>query len=371
MNGSTMLIATLLACAGLSGAIFALPAALAPLAKHLDLAEGRPRVLRTLFLVLLVPMMLVGGLLIDKWGVQTVLLTGGLLATLALVLMERGGAPRAAAGAMALLAAAEAALTTGSVVAMPHAFFPDNAGRSVCLGGLAVLAGALLSLVVVRLLTRRLEPRKVLLIMALGCLVPAGCVALTPAEDFAQPPTGVNWVHLFTDVRLPLVGLVVLLAAPLEAGLAGWTRRYVVEHGYLPGAAAVRWGGFWVAFLAARLAAALLLPPGGEAVLVLLAGLLTAVALGNMLSEYAVGSILGLWLVGACCGPLLPAALGLTLRAFTADPGPAVGIVSAAGALSTLALQPVLGRSTRGAMRLSTGLALMLLGPALVLALAG
>src|SRR5262249_22326134 len=81
MNDSYLLIATVSACAWLAGAIFALPGAVTvSLGQHLHLPEGRGRVLHTLFLLLLVPMMLVSGLLIDKWGVQTLLLIGTLLA---------------------------------------------------------------------------------------------------------------------------------------------------------------------------------------------------------------------------------------------------------------------------------------------------
>src|SRR5438067_1242656 len=84
---------------------------------------------------------------------------------------------------------------------------------------------------------------------------------------------------LLIDYRLGLLALLMLLAYPLEAALAGWTWRYVVERGYLPGSTVVLSGGFWLAFLTSRLATALLLPPGCEAVLVAVLGLVAGIIL--------------------------------------------------------------------------------------------
>jgi hypothetical protein len=374
MNGSYLLIAIVFACALLAGMVIALPGAVAAsLANHLQLASGRQRILRSLLLVLLVPMMLVAGLLIDKWGVQTLLLIGAMLAALALVLLERGYTKlRPALGAIALLAASGAALLTGSVVAMPHAIFPDNPARSVCLGSLATIVGVLLTPALLRTLVKRLEPRRTVLLLAMVCLVPAACVAVTPTEEVAQPTPSADWTHLFADHHLGLLLLLGLLAFPVEAALTGWTRRYVVEQGYLPGSTAVLGSGFWLMFLAARLATGLFLPNLGETILVIVLALVAAITMGNMLSEYAPGrGGWGLWLTGACFGPLVPAVQGLVLRMYPHDAGPALGLVNAAGALSTLVLVPLMEKSPRSALRWSTILALLLIAPALVLALTG
>src|ERR1700736_2221014 len=156
MNGSYWLITTVFASAFLAGAVFALPANLATsLTNHLQLSDRRQRTLRLLWLLLLVPMMPVSGIVIDKWGVQTVLLTGALLAALALVVLERAAAPSSALGAMLLLAGAGAALTTGSLVAMPQAIFPGQPARSVNLGSLAIVLGTLWTPALLRMLTKR------------------------------------------------------------------------------------------------------------------------------------------------------------------------------------------------------------------------
>jgi hypothetical protein len=373
MNGSLLLIATVSACAFLGGAILALPGAVAACwANHLHLSEARARLLRALLLVLLVPMMVVSGLLIDKWDVQTLLLTGALLAVLGLVLLAHNTTPWSAMGAVVLLAGANAALLTGSLVTMPEAFFPNCVTRSLCLGTVAVVVGTLLTPALVRGIAKRLEPRKALLLMAMACLVPAAGVACLPADELAQPKPVAPWTRLLEDYHLGLLGLLVLLACPLEVALAGWCRRHVVERGYLPGSTAVLRTGFWLAFLGARLTTALLLPTGGEALLVIVLALIAAVTLGNMLGDHVTGGgPLGLWLAGACCGPLVPAVLGLVLSSYPHDVGPVLGLANAVGTLGTLVLLPVMEKSSRAALRVSTMLALLLLGPALVVALLG
>ena len=81
MAGSTLLITTLLANAFLAGLLLALPAGLhAGLAAHFGFSDRRTRRFRWLTHLLLVPLMLVTVLLIDKWGVPTVLLVGCILA---------------------------------------------------------------------------------------------------------------------------------------------------------------------------------------------------------------------------------------------------------------------------------------------------
>ncbi len=66
-----------------------------------------------------------------------------------------------------------AALSVASVVAMPLAFFPTHAGRSVNLGFVAALAGGLLGKPIMEMAIARLGPRRALLALALVSLLPA------------------------------------------------------------------------------------------------------------------------------------------------------------------------------------------------------
>jgi hypothetical protein len=281
------------------------------------------------------------------------------------------------AGTAAMLAGAAAALFNASIVLMPQAFFPDNAARSINLGFVAIAAGAMTAPLVLRLLVGRLEINKTLLILACACLVPAAAVACTPSEQLVLDPVPAERGDVLHDPRIALLFLATALAFPLEAFLAPWVRRFVGEHAHVPGSTVVLSGGFWLAFLGSRLAAAVLLPDSGAAWLVLVLTMLAAITLGNLIGAYAPGSAgLALILTGACCGPLVPTLLGLVVQSNPGEIGPVVGWANAAGALSTALVVPWVdasrpGRSTRAAMRGAVALAVLLMAPALVLALIG
>jgi hypothetical protein len=375
VNGAPMLIASALANALLAGLFLGLPVALRPALEQLGYAERHARGLRFVTQILLVPMMLVMGLLIDKTVLPTVLVVGALLGAVGLVTLERGGSLGSTAQGGALLAGAIAALLNASVLVMPQAFFPNQAARSANLGFVAVGLGTLAAPWVVRRAVSQLGVHKALLALAFACLLPAACVACTPAAEFAVPQTLGEHSPGVRDPRFFLLFLAVALAYPLQAFLGPWVQRFLKEHPYWPGSAVVLSAGFWIAFLSSRLAGGIFFPHVGEAWLVLVLTMLAAITLGNLLGAYAPHSAsLALWVTGACCGPLVPTLLGLVVQDFPMDAGPLLGLVNAAGALSTALILPWVdasraGRSTQGVMRGAITLAVLLMAPALVLAL--
>jgi hypothetical protein len=370
MAEPTMLLVTALVNAALTGGLLALPAALRPAP-----ADTRARTLRRLVPLLSVPMMLGAGFLIDKWQVQTVLLLGAVSAALALATLERADAWAATAGAAAMLAGAIAALTTGTLVILPHAVFPGRPAGAVNLGYATLILAALLTPAAVPLLVRRLGEKAAALTLALACLLPAACVACTPSDQFPAAGAAKPWAQLLADPRLVLLLAAVALCAPLEASLAPWVRRYAYEQGQLGGTPALTLAGFWVLFLASRVAAAFLLPASSEAWAVLLLGIIAAVTLGNLVGAYAPDhTLFGVWLAGASCGPLLPTLLGMALHLFAADAADVAALACTAAAVGNLGLLPWIdasrpGGSTRTAMRGATALAVVLFAPSLVLAL--
>src|SRR5437764_6040698 len=155
MIGSTSLLITTLSSAFFAGVLLELLRNLAgPLAEHLGTTEGRIQRLRAAFSLLLVPMMLVTGLLIDKWGLQPVLIGGSLLAGLGITALEPSRTDRSALPGVLLTAAAAAALTTASLVLMPRAFAPRNVTAAANLGCVVLALGVLLTPGLMNWLTR-------------------------------------------------------------------------------------------------------------------------------------------------------------------------------------------------------------------------
>src|SRR5690349_24382992 len=89
MTGNHLLLTATIIAAFVAGLVLRLPSCLTEcLAPHLGVAEARTRFLRIFFQLLLVPMMVGSGLLIDKWGAQTVLVIGALLTAIAIASIE-------------------------------------------------------------------------------------------------------------------------------------------------------------------------------------------------------------------------------------------------------------------------------------------
>ncbi|HYV37687.1 MAG TPA: hypothetical protein VE988_18505 [Gemmataceae bacterium] len=370
MAGSVLLIVTTFANAFWAGWLLALRP------RQLTGTQDRYDGLHTTTAVFAVPFMLVAGLLADKWGVEIVLLLGGCLAALAFVGLDRGNSLVPTIGAAALLAGAIAALLVGSLVLMPHAFYPAHPARSMNLGFIAIALGGLGGGLFVSQLTTTWGHHKTTLALAMASLLPAACVVSTPAGDFGDA-TGGDITLLLSDVRIVLILVIAALCFPLDAALGPWVRRYVREHAYRPSSATLMAVGYWVAFLGTRLIVGLMLPTGWEHVWIVVWAILAVVILTNMLGAYSPGTNLaGLWLTGACCAPLVPTLLGLALRNYAESAGLVLGLTAAAGMLGNLLVLPWIDATrpeclTRTSLRGATALAVVLLVPALVLAVIG
>jgi fucose permease len=178
-----------------------------------------------------------------------------------------------------------------------------------------------------------------------------------------------------------LTGLVLLLYGPLEGSIGTWATTYLTELGYRERRAALLLSGFWLAFLAARLLAAVLQQKGvlhahSEVWLILALSLVAAVALGNLAGTHRRGNAgFGLLLVGAAFGPIFPTLVGYLFNHFHPyDHGSAYGAMFAIGATGSLFLPPLIGAyarrtSVRTSLRIPTVVALLLAAVSLVLAL--
>jgi fucose permease len=373
MTGSHLLLATTLGGAFVGGLILALPASLTrPLAERLGTSPARAGTLGAVLHLLLVPMMLASGLLLDQWGPQVVLVLGTLLTALGIASLEFTRSYRHALLAILAVAVAGAGVTTAGVVLMPAALFPRREAASANLGYVALTLGALVAPGLSQLLQRRFGFRRGVQILALVCLLPAFPAVLTSARDFPTPAPGA--LNVLANPALWLACLVALLYQPLEGSLSSWAHTYLKELGYPERTAPLLWWSFWGVFLAARLLTATFVQAGFAPWLILLLALLSAVTLGNLVGAYRPTSGgLGLLLVGSCFGPLFPTLVGVVLHQFPHQATP-VGAVLASGAAGSLLFPPFMDvyarrTSTRLAMRVPMIVALVLMAPALVLAL--
>jgi fucose permease len=352
------------------------------LAKHLRLTERRAASLFAVVNTALIPMVLLGGVLLDRCGERVLLLGGPVALALGLVLLGPGSSEGRALWAVLLAALGASVLGTAALVLAPRAFFgPAEAVASVALASVFTTLGALLAPAALDVLGRSLGMPRTLAVLALVCLLPAFPSALAPsgALDVSRQPA--DLASLVEHGRIWLAALVLFFYIPLEGTVGLWTTTYLGGWSVSEkGSAGWLLSGYWTAFLVSRAALAAgqhagLLPATWNAALLVLPPLLAAVLLGNVSSAADPrGGRAGLLLLGVLLGPVYPILVGLVLQDFPREPGTAYGVLYAAGSLGALLWSPLfgardVGRSPRAALRLPMLLSLAVTASALVFVL--
>ena len=356
------------------------------LAKRLNLGEGRIGVLLSAFNFTLMPMMLLTGLLIDRYGVRWVLIGASCLTAIAVVSLGIKPTYQRALFGTLLAGLGSAGLSTASIVLMPKAFYFSmrEAPAAENLGNVFFALGALVTPVLADVLLRVLGFQRGVTVIAVLCLVPALFAAMTGDADLklmTKPPV---FDQLFSEKTLWLAAAVFFLYAPLEAAINIWATTYLTDFGHSERGAAWVLSGFWAAFLTSRLLAALALhhwpaPHVWDWLLIVLPALLVAVILGNLAGTASRGAAWrGILLLGFLLGPIFPTLVGSLFKQLDHSKvecfGTAYGTLFAVGSLSSLVLAPLIGvRATRHnvqtALRIPMLLAIALTLAALVFVL--
>ncbi len=355
------------------------------LAKRLGLGEGRISFLLSALNMALMPMMIVTGFMIDGLvGIRWVILAGSLLTAAAMLALGFRPSYGVAIGAVLCAGLGSAGLCTGSVVLMRTAFFPDSATASLNLGFVFFALGALVTPVLVEVLSSVCSFGRLAIVLALVCALPAVFTALTAGQQFP-----VEQAHAVSKLgsaqAVWLAGLVFFFYAPLEASVSIWATTLLTELGQSERVATWTLSGFWCAFLGSRLLTALAAQTsyltGWETWILVIPAALAAVVMGNLSGTSGrAGARRGLWIVGFLLGPICPTLVGILFQRLSLDGlesyGTAYGIVFALGSLGSLVLAPVIGaialrRNVQFALRIPMMLAIVMTLAALVFSLVG
>jgi cyanate permease len=330
--------------------------------------------------LIFIPSVFLTGLVADYWSPQGLVITGSLLAGLGLFGLTYGRVAWMTWTALIAAAAGAASMISGAIVLFPSAFFDNkaaaasaNLGFVFCsLGGLAV--GSLAPLTI-----QKLDFRRGLSILAVLCLIPAFVAALFPIEDSQSLTTEIAQTPLWTSPVLWLVALAFCLYSPIEGSLSAWATHYLTQMGYSERQAGWLVSGYWLTFIASRLAAAYFayyyVHEGGPWVLITLA-LLSAVAIGGLAgTRQPAHSVFWLFLIGLVLGPIFPNLIGILYRQFgEGEIGTAYGTVILLGGGLSLIFPPFMSafaerNSLRVALRVPIVISIILAcgGLALVL----
>jgi fucose permease len=389
MAGFTSLTALTIAAAVAFGVVLTLLGSIKlALAKRLGIGEAQVGGLLSALNLALIPMMLLSGFLIDRWGARHVLLAGAILTAVGLFSLTLRPTYSWALLCILVVGLGGACLSTGSMILMPEAFFPRSLGEvpnresaALNLGNVFFGLGCLITPTLADLLLRTVRFRWTLGLLALLCLLPAALALVADPMPVPRPAGDLGTVLVHPLVWL--AGLVFFLYGPVEFAIGTWATTYLTNQGYRETRAAWLLSGFWLCFFAARLVLAYLeandvLPRQNEPWVILFMALLAAVALGNLAGAASKGNAgLGLLVLGAFLGPIFPTLIGIVFQvpALRDHQGTAYGLVFAIGSVGSLIMAPIVGASARRttvqhSFRILMLLALMLAASALVLGLA-
>ena len=382
-------IAGLLAC-GMGVAL--LGSVKVALARKLEIDEGRVGGLVSMFGFAMIPVMLVMGFLTDLLDKQLVVITGSLLIVASLVVLSRSAKYGSALLSVLMLSAGWSALVNVLNVLMLPAF-GGTPTYAMNLGNFFFGLGAFATPLVIVFLLKRAGFTPALLALAALALIsgvlalgvdfaaltappkeqaaaetaaPAGettpaageTTADTPAgdEQAAAPKADPGIGVLLVDPIMWLTALALLFYAPMEATMAVWATTFLGDKGVSEGAATGLLSGFWLAFMASRLATALLvsrfpLPAGGDTTLIIvLAVLCVLVWAGAAFSPNRAVAGAMVILAGLVFGPTFPTVIGVLMG--HVDPalgGRAVGLFFAVGGIGWSVIPIMIGAYARKA----------------------
>jgi fucose permease len=354
------------------------------LAKRIHLGEGRIGFLLSVLNIALMPMMIFTGLLIDvpvnpRW----IILGASSLTAIAIVVLSYRPNYPATIVAVLLAGLGSAGLSTVSIVLMRQAFWPDSPMASLNMGNVFFALGALITPVLVDVLLSFWSFRRVGIVIALICLLPAVFAAMTSTAALKVDAVHTESASLASSPALWLAALVFAFYAPLEASISIWATTFLTEMRYGERGATWTLSGFWCAFLGSRVLMALAAHTGylagWEPWFLVIPALLAAALLGNLAGTASPAMARrGLFAIGFLLGPIFPTLIGILFQQLKKEQmevyGTAYGMVLAAGSLGSLILAPVIGlyarqRNVQVALRVPMLLAIVMTLVAVVFSL--
>jgi hypothetical protein len=308
--------------------------------------------------VLLLPIMLLAGLLVDLLGVRFMLIASCMVLSLSLLTLSTRLAYWRTLIAVQAGALGAAVLSISTLVLLSRGLFGrDEVASSLMLGMVFVALGAAISTPLYDVLQHALGTRRTLGILALVQIVPS-FLLLAVADDLSNPHGLGQLFQPLSDPAVWAAGLTLFTYAPLEAFISVWTVNYLGLAGEKDSQS--RWiAWFWLGIIGSRAALALLLHftrigdinnsllmgAGLMRTILVLLGLFSAVVLGNLIGATKLErAAAGLIVLGFVLGPIYPLQLGLLLRLDSMREAPLgcyFALTHLVGSVGSLALLPL------------------------------
>jgi len=350
MNLFLLLVISILVSTGVGIAL--LGSIKVPMARKLQIDEGKIGGLLATFGFTLIPVILTAGFFSDLAGRQPVTVVGSIMFTVSLVILAQATAYWMLVTGVLLLSAAWGTLIN-VVNPLSLIAFGGTQAYALNLGCFIFGIGSFVTPMGATLLINRLGLQKTLLLLAglVSLNIILGCGATFPAAGSAQPQqvgtpeTSQGVGTLLGDVVMWLCALGLFFYMPAENTMAGWATTYLTDKGIKENSASALLSGFWLSYTATRLVAAFTVPKGCEVMVILVLSIISFLAWVAVVlcrSSGLAGALVVL--VGTIFGPIYPTLLAVLLGHF--DPslhGRAIGLFFTLGGLGCTVLPMMIG----------------------------
>ena len=355
-----------------------------PLARKLQIYEGKVGGLVAVFGMTLVPMVVVAGFLVDLLGKQAVLGGGFLLVIISLVVLAHSRRYAAALVAVLVLGTGWSALVNVLNVTSPPAFvppddLPQRMAYAMNMGDFIFGVGTFVTPLIIVSCAQRFGLTGTLYGFAAVSVIP---LSLGLGVDWEALRVGANesvaggLAKLLSDPIVWLCSAAFFFHVPTEASIATWATTLLTDKNVSEAKASTLLSVFWMTFMGSRLVTALTLPEGAAATLVvMMACCSVAITLGIVFCRGTTLMRILIVVAGAVVGPIFPTLIAILLA--HVEPslhGRAVGIFFCIGGIGWTAIPILIGlyakRTTvqRGFL-IASGSAVLLCALSIVLAL--
>lgn len=262
---------TLMQIAGLAigGMCFALLGSIKlPLARRLEIGEGKIGGFISVFGFTLIPMVVAAGFLVDIFGKQFVLSGGFLLVILSLIVLARAHHYTSALIAVLILGTGWSALVNVLNVTTPPAFVPpeeikQRLAYAMNLGDFIFGMGTFVTPLIIIFSTQRFGLIRTLygfavvsaIPLVLGLGVDWNALKVTPTDTVAG-----GLAKLLSDPIVWLCSIAFFFHIPTETSIATWATTLMTDKKVSEASASSILSLFWLTFMGSRLVTALLIP---------------------------------------------------------------------------------------------------------------
>jgi len=301
-------------------------------------------------------MVVVVGILLDSIGYQPVIIFGFLISALAVLIVAQAKSYGLLAAACVLLGIGGMGICTGAntLLPVPGVILEGGGTPAQNLGNVFFGLGAMAVPVLTAFLFRKTKYANAVTVIAVMLALPA---VVAVAVKYPEMPRSFDlgqFFELLTHSAVIVGGLALLCYISLEVSMAGWITTYLKSHNLADARCSSILSTFWIALLAARLLAGVVvlsrLSESAHPWAIVVLAALAAVAIMVMITTRS-GTVAaaGVICAGFFFGPLFPTTVGVTFVHFKPELwGRVFGPIFAIGLIGATIVPAAIGYYSKG-----------------------